>query len=107
MKTIDEMEWADKLPYLVFPSHWRVKITPAFLGAVIRFRVKRLSTPIDDFVSVYFDAHENLGFFSAQPYWEIYPNGEGDTSRFVLGEEADMIKEIEAGLDCLEKTHES
>lgn len=87
--TFEVMDWAEKLPYMEFPAHWQVKITPAFMSSIIRFRVK-------------FDGYNNLGCCS-EPYWEIYPNSEGDNARFGLGEEKEMFKEIEKALERLER----
>lgn len=93
--------WMCELPYLQFPAHWQVKIYPAFVGAVIRFRVKDAKTPDGESISVYFDGYNNLGI-EEKPYWEVYPVN-GETSRFLLGDEDSMIAEIEKGLRGLEE----
>lgn len=101
-EVFEARKWTKELPYLQFPAHWQVKITPPFLGANIRFLVKRETTPDKERVSIYFDGYNNLGYFG-QPYWEIYPNCENDNERFLLGEEKEMFEEIEKALDRLEK----
>lgn len=100
-ETFESMKWAHELPYLQFPSHWQIKIIPPFLGATIRFKVKTASILSNENVSIYFDAYNNLGYFGS-PYWEIYPNDEGETARFALDEAEEMLKQIELALQKLE-----
>ena len=92
------------LPYLKFPANYHVKVLPAFAGAVARFWVRKDSTPGEGRVSVYFDAYCNLGACSGT-YWEVYPCGDGETARFLLGEEKEMLEEVEKALVSLEKNH--
>lgn len=99
----ESQKWCEELPYLQFRPDWQVKITPAFAGAVIRFRVRKATTPGNLSVSVYFDGYENLGY-GGEPYWEVYPAGVdmNDIERFGLGEEKDMLDAIEASLIKME-----
>ena len=62
------MKWAQEIPYISFPSDWEVQIIPPFLGALIRFRVKKGKAE----VSIYLDCYNNLGSCGS-PYWEVYP----------------------------------
>jgi len=67
----EEMEtdkWVNEIPYIKFPKEWRVKITPGFGGAIIRFRIAKDKAE----VSVYLDCYDQLGCYGS-PYWEIYP----------------------------------
>ncbi len=96
----EPFRWMKELPYLSFPSDWKVKIIPPFVGAVIRFKIRKETTPVGYNVSVYFDGYDNLGCV-LKPYWEVYP-ANGDTARFPLGQEAEMLKQIEKSLMELE-----
>jgi hypothetical protein len=85
------------IPELEFPAGWKVKLVPPFAGAMARMVI---TNQHDAKVSVYFDAHGALGAMD-QPYWETYPVGgtlyphEGeDTSRYLCGEEAQMLADI-------------
>lgn len=98
---MDSMTWQDKLPFLQFKPDWLVRIVPPFVGAVIRFKVRKNTTPGHQNVSIYFDAFNHLGSMR-NPYWEVYPAADGDTARFHLGEESEMMEEIEASLRRLE-----
>lgn len=98
-------KWRNALPYLQFPASYHVKIIPPFAAAVIRFLVRKDSTPGVERVSIYFDGYNNLGC-PGQPYWEVYPGSDGDISRFMLGQETDMMEEIEKALQRLETKDE-
>jgi len=93
---IDEaLKWRDKIPYINFPSYWSIKIVPAFGNAIIRFVVKYKEIKI----SVYLDGYEALGFYYddnqlRQPYWEIYPDKDGDIDRFDLNDVEGLIATI-------------
>lgn len=98
----ETMNWANTLPYLQFPACWQIKIIPPFDGVIIRFKVKKATTPPNKNISIYFDGYNNLGCVG-EPYWEIYADVEGQTSRFALGQEEEMFLEIEKALEELEK----
>jgi len=101
----ETLKWVNSLPYLSFPADWLIKIVPPFVGAVIRFRVKKATTPANQDISIYFDGYNNLGMMGGS-YWEIFPWNE-DTARFKLGEEAEMLEAIEQALKDLEKNDET
>lgn len=82
-------EWQNRMPFLKFDSAWEVSVVPPFMGAIARFMVRSDKNQ----VSIYFDAYDALGCMG-QPYWELYPNSEGDTERFYLGEEVQMMAMI-------------
>lgn len=87
-------EYIDKMPFLNFPPKWEVSIIPPFAGAMVRFRARlKGHGKTGPWVSVYFDAHENLGYCGG-PHWEIYPNKDGESERFLLGEEKQMLEAI-------------
>lgn len=96
-------KWFTALPFLRFPSSWEVKIIPPMVGAVIRFRVRRVGAAMPDLcdgISIYFDGYHALGHCGHDTgYWEIYPDKQGENARFLPGEEMQMMAEIDAALD--------
>jgi len=80
-KIEDEQQWREEIeviPFIQFPSDWKIQITPPFGDAVIRFRVK---LPSGKEKSVYLDHRNSLGIYGdIEPYWEVYPY-QGDTAR--------------------------
>lgn len=78
------------IPPLMFPADWQVKIMMPFVGAAARFLAKKNNI----ILSVYFDAFDRLRYVG-KPYWELYPGIKGAPSRFVAGEEGDLIKTME------------
>ena len=85
------------LPYLSFPANCEVKILPPTGGALMRFLIRLKANP-DKTISVYFDQFSRLGCM-AEPYWEMYPNKDEDTSRYYQGEEEGLMAEIIDTLD--------
>lgn len=65
---MEHRKWIKEIPYLQFPADWKVKITPPFAGAVVRFGVEKGGNN----VSVYLDCYDKLGCYGS-PYWEVYP----------------------------------
>jgi len=53
-------------------------------------------------ISVYFDAYNFLGFYGEEPYWELFPNLEGDVSRYKMSDIDDLINEAIIILDTCE-----
>lgn len=88
----------DKIPYIQFPADWEVSIIPPFMGAMVRFLVRRNDKP-DNNVSVYMDSMNRLGHYGEDdqgnpiPYWEIYPYGE-DTGRCDLNDIPRLLEMI-------------
>jgi len=106
-------KWTNLIPELEFPPHWKVRIVPPTVGAIVRFRV---ASPKGD-ISVYMDGYGDLGHYGtreeggkdwvagvlqghelpdtdAEPYWEIYPI-EGDTHRCALHATDELIRVID------------
>lgn len=79
-------KWIDQIPYIALPVGATMKPIPPFHGAVVRFYVKRGN---DSHVSVYLDCYDVLGFHPG-PYWEIYPDKDGDVSRFAIDDVAGL-----------------
>jgi len=90
-----EMEsdkWFREIPYLRFHPSWKVKITPPFAGAVIRFRVLKGNAE----ASVYLDCYDQLGCYGS-PYWEIYPV-DGDVWRCPMNDTKELMEKINQSL---------
>ena len=95
------MRWAEEIPYIQWPAAWQVKAIPPFMGAVIRYHIRRDDTPEDIRVSVYLDCYSSLGFMDT-PYWEVYPgNEDGDTERCLMEETDILLDQIRGGLRYL------
>lgn len=87
-------KWMQEIPYISFPSHWKIKMTPPFAGAMIRFRVSNKDEKVD--TSVYLDCYDILGFVG-EPYWEIYPI-DGDTRRVPMEDIDGLLEAIDQSL---------
>jgi hypothetical protein len=95
---MEHKKWLSEIPFISFPSDWQIQISPPFGGAVIRFRVKSGKAHI----SIYLDCYDNLGYVG-EPYWEIYPDENGDNLRFLLNEINELIKAIQDSIDKTNK----
>jgi hypothetical protein len=91
-KHFEWQKWVDEIPYLQLPNHLKIKPIPPLNSAVVRFLVTDRNEKHS--VSVYLDCYDELGIMG-KPYWEIYPNEEGDTTRFWLDETKDLVEEID------------
>lgn len=91
-------KWKYEIPYLNFKPEWEVKILPPFGGAIIRFYIRHKDYPKMGIVSVYLDCYSLLGVMDG-PYWEIYPNELGETSRVSLKDTEILIKKIEDSIE--------
>ncbi|MFW9872300.1 MAG: hypothetical protein ACFFG0_04290 [Candidatus Thorarchaeota archaeon] len=87
-------ELSQHIPSFNFPSDWKVKIIPPFMGAICRFKVRKNEKEI----SIYLDFYDILGSYGC-PYWEVYPNVLGDNSRFDLNDTKGVINCIKESLD--------
>lgn len=76
-------------PFLDFDFDCKLKVIPPFAGAVARLLIQTQKAE----VSVYLDWFDKLGFVG-EPYWELYPNEGGETSRYLLDETDELMKEI-------------
>lgn len=85
-------ELSDKIPFLNFPSSWRIKIIPPFGGAICRFIVECGNNS----TSIYLDFYDRLGYFGS-PYWEVYPY-EGDTFRCDINDTESLIGAVDRSL---------
>lgn len=82
--------WAKKMPVIVFPPGWRIRIIPPSIGAIVRF--------LAEDISVYLDCHGALGAVET-PYWEIYPSADGDTERFDMEDIKGLIDGLRRAVD--------
>jgi len=76
-------DFQEHKPFIELKPGWKIRVTPAFGGAIFRFR---LESPAGNEYSVYFDAFDRLGIYGA-PYYELFPH-ENDVFR------SDSIKAI-------------
>jgi len=90
-------EWAAEIPFFKLPPHISIAVIPSFAGALARFLLRNETTKKE--VSIYFDAYNFLGFYGEQPYWELFPNLEGDTSRYEMLKVDELIDEAIIILD--------
>jgi hypothetical protein len=90
-------KWIQEIPFLDFPVDWLVKPIPPFGGAVARFHITREPQAMG-WVSVYLDCYNMLGA-TFQPYWEVYPSGDGDAARCYMEETDELELLIQAGLN--------
>lgn len=88
--TEKDMVWIDTIPYLSFPSNWKIKAIPPFAGAIIRYKIINSHGAV---VSVYLDCYEVLGVFGG-PHWEIYPDINGENTRFAINDTEALLKAI-------------
>ena len=86
-------EWIDKIPFITFPSDWKIKVIPPFGGAIARFQVRKDEKQ----VSVYLDCYNALGYFDG-PYWEIYPYQE-DIGRTGINNTEELLQMIQESLN--------
>lgn len=89
-EVMESRKWMQEIPYIKFPEHWKVKITPPYAGAVIRFRV--IVDEKNEDVSIYLDCYDRLGYFG-EPYWEVYPY-KNDVGRCAMSDIATLIEMI-------------
>jgi hypothetical protein len=80
----------NQIPSIKFPASWKIQVLPPFAGAVVRFKVEK---PNGKKISVYLDCYDNLGYMGV-PYWEIYPDKDGDISRFLMKDVEDLVNAI-------------
>jgi hypothetical protein len=88
-------EWTNAIPFLSFPTVWRVQVIPPFGGAMVRFRVTRATNPVNA-VSIYLDVYNTLGSYDG-PYWEVCPY-KGNVGRCSMHDTEKLIEMIKVGL---------
>lgn len=89
LERVEEWEKYTNLPRIALPDGIAMQMLPANVGAMARIVLWKG----DQRLSIYFDTLDRLGSMG-QPYYELYPNLGGDTSRYLVGEEDQMAEEI-------------
>ena len=84
------------IPWLWFPSWAEVQVIYPFAGAAARFVVRHKNNP-KEYVSVYMDTVENLGYFG-EPHWEAYPINNNNV-RFALADVHGLMYAIKKQLE--------
>jgi hypothetical protein len=89
----EAQKWREEIkhiPFIQFPSDWKVQVIPPFSDAVVRFRVE-----IADGIyrSVYLDGRNSLGYWEDGYYWEVYPY-RGDVGRCDMNDIPELIRMI-------------
>ena len=91
-------KWEKEIPYLQFPKEWKVKIVPPFGGAAIRFFVE----VGNDNISVYLDCYNALGCVG-EPYWELFPDKNEQTTRILMHDTKDLIYQIQLAINHMKQ----
>lgn len=95
--------WADLIPFIQWPANWEVKAIPPMGSAIIRYWVRLPESK--EHISIYLDCYGMLGACDS-PYWEIYPNSEGDCDRFNIDDIEGLLEGVKQALDNQEAKHE-
>lgn len=95
-------KWQGLIPAFKIKPDWLIQIIPPFTGAIIRFRISRENFRNRQFISVYLDGYELLGYSGGNPYWEVYPV-DGDTWRCAMDDIDGLMEGIEKGLQQIEE----
>ena len=89
----------DSIPWFDFGPGFLVKPIPPFGGAVARMLVSRKNDygASTETISVYLDWFGRLGAMD-KPYWEVYPNEDGDNERFDLDDTRGVARCVKCAL---------
>lgn len=90
-------KWCQEIPYIKFPGNWEVKAIPPFRGAIIRYIIKH-ENPNSEAISIYLDCYGELGAVD-EPYWELYPDIDGDIYRCGINDIEDLLERLHIILD--------
>lgn len=90
-------KWCQEIPYIKFPENWEVKAIPPFGGVIIRYIIKH-ENPNSERISIYLDCYGELGIVD-EPYWEIYPDIDGDAYRCRMNDIEDLLERLHIILD--------
>ena len=91
----NEQKWREEIkhiPFIQFPSDWKVQIIPPFADAIVRFRVQIAG---GETRSIYLDGRNSLGYWGkvGNYYWEVYPY-RGDVGRCDMEEIPELLRMI-------------
>lgn len=96
-KEYEYNKWITEMPYFTLPVNYEIKVIPPFGGAVSRFLVRDRQKHRAA-VSVYLDCYDMLGYFG-EPYWEMYPDVDGDVNRFPMSDVDSLLENIEKSIE--------
>ncbi|MCX6553158.1 MAG: hypothetical protein NTY02_19515 [Acidobacteria bacterium] len=92
--------WTKCIPAIQFPADWKVRITPPFNCAIVRFRISLDGNSYHE-VSVYLDGYDRIGCYGAA-YWEVYPY-QDDVGRCDMDKVPKLLEMITVGLTQVTK----
>ena len=72
--------WREKIPAMVFPSHWQIRVPPPWGFVLTRLWVDPVGivvNPRAPTVCVYLDVYDPT-FSEGGPFWEIHPSPDED-----------------------------
>jgi hypothetical protein len=96
-------KWRKLIPAFKIKPDWLIQIIPPFTGAIIRFRIQKEGFTDHQFISVYLDCYELLGYYGGgSPYWKAYPVDD-DTWRCAMDDIDCLMEGIEKGLQQIEE----
>jgi hypothetical protein len=83
----DAQKWREEInnvPFIQFPSDWKVQVIPPFADAIVRV-----------FRSIYLDGRNSLGYWGevGDYYWEVYPY-RGDVGRCDMNDIPELLRMI-------------
>lgn len=87
-KRMEYNKWLQGLPFIHWPAHYLIKVTPPFGAKVIRFRLRATDSLYE--LSVYLDGYNYSGCMP-WPHYEIY-GGHGDTSRCKWDDTEELLR---------------
>lgn len=93
-------KWRKVIPAFKIKPDWLIQIIPPVTGAIIRFRISKEGYKHHEFISVYLDCYDLLGYMNG-PYWEAYAV-DGDTWRCAMDDVDCLMEGIEKGLQQIE-----
>lgn len=92
---LEPLKWREQIPFFSLPDDMEIKVSPNFLGSVVRFIIRSKTTQKQ--TSVYLDCYNLISFRNA-PYWEIYPDKNEFTSVFDIKDVNRLMEAIKEAL---------
>lgn len=94
-------KWQGLIPAFKIKPDWLIQIIPPFVSAIVRFRISKENFKDDQFISVYLDCYDLIGYMGG-PYWEAYPVND-DVCRCGIDDIDCLMECIETGLQQIEE----
>lgn len=94
-----EQKWDEEsqmIPFISFPSEWKIQMYSPVMDALVRFKVM---LPSGNIKSIYLDTRNSLScrwvddIGNPIPYWEVYPVGE-DVGRCDINDIDELLRLI-------------